>query len=299
MSFHTKLFLIFATVVVLIFSVINFVSLYFFIEEQQNHREEMLSLYQKILQQNKDYPLPPYIKRYNNELTIDKTYFEERFKSYTKTVLLWESLLVVSLMYLFYRTVKVLSKKEMEYEEFLKVLLFLISHKIGNFLSVMKTNLEILRVNPEKKVIDRLQNSCNILNEDITKTIETVKRIPTFTKKQQRINLKETLNKTLSKFAVQKNIKLNVSDVFLYTNEDAVETMLFLILDNAFRYSNSRVHIKLCKNALAVKNDFAQLTKSSGVGLQIIDYLAKKSGYTLKYRAKDEHFIVLLKFKNN
>lgn len=296
MSFQSKLFITFAVVVVLVFSVINFVSLYFFKEEQQKHSEEMILLYQKILEKDKNYPLPLYIKRYNDELIFDKTYIDERFKSYTKTVLLWESLLVVVLIYLFYRILVSLSKKEIEYEEFLKLLVFIMSHKIGNFLSVMKTNLEILRINPEHRVIDRLQNSCNILNEEITKTIETVKKLSSFSQKKQQINLKEILIETITKFEPKNVVKLSLRDVFINANEETVKTILFLVLDNAFRYSNTKVHIKLCKNALAVRNDFTELTKGSGVGLKIVEYLTKKSGYTLQYRAKGEHFIVLLKF---
>jgi len=36
--------------------------------------------------------------------------------------------------------------------------------------------------------------------------------------------------------------------------------------------------------------------KVSGLGLQIVYYLSNKSGYTVKYRAKVEHFLLILKF---
>lgn len=285
-------------VVVLVFSVINFVTLYFFREEQQKHSEEMLSLYQKIIEKDKNYSLPPYVKRYNDELIVDRNYIDERFKKYSKTVLLWEVLLVVVLMYLFYRVLVAISKKEVEYEEFLKLLIFVMSHKIGNFLSVMKTNLEILRLKPENKVLDRLQSSCNILNEEITKTIETVKKLPAINQKQRYINLKEILMNTIAKFESEKLLKLSLQDIFINANEETVETILFLILDNAFKYCHSKIHVKLFKNSLAVRNDFVELSKSSGVGLQIVNYLAKKSGYTLKYRAKGENFLLVFRFRS-
>ncbi|MDI1471146.1 hypothetical protein QI155_01175 [Thermodesulfovibrio sp. 1176] len=296
MSFQTKLLIIFAIIVVLIFSIINFVTLYFFNEEQQRHFEETLALYQKILEKDKNYPLPLHIKRYDKELIIDQNYIDDRFKKYAKTVLLWESLLVLLLMYIFYRLLVAISKKEIEYEEFLKLLIFVMSHKIGNFLSVMKTNLEILRIKPENRIIERLHTSCNILNEEITKTIETVKKLPAFRKDIKEINLKEILTKIISKFETRKKIILSLKDAFVNANEETVETILFLIIDNAFKYSNSKIHIKIFKKFLAVRNDIAESDKGSGVGLQIVDYLAKKSGYTIKYRAKGEHFLLTLKF---
>jgi len=296
LSFQTKLFIIFALVIVLIFSVINFVTLYFFKEEQQRHFEETLSLYQKILEKDKNYPLPLNIKRYGDELIIDQNYLDERFKKYTKTVLLWESLLVVVLMYLFYKVLIAISKKEIEYEEFLKLLIFIMSHKIGNFLSVMETNLEILKIKPENRVIERIQNSCNILNEEITKTIQTVKKLPSYKSKKQSVNLKDIVLEILKQFEPKHILKLSLQDIFVNLDRVAIETILFLIFDNAFKYSKNKIHIKLCHKGIAVRNDFAELGKGSGVGLQIVEYLAKKSGYTLKYRAKGEHFLLTLKF---
>ncbi|ODA45003.1 sensor histidine kinase [Thermodesulfovibrio sp. N1] len=253
-------------------------------------------MYQKILEKDKNYPLPLHIKRYDKELIIDQNYIDDRFKKYAKTVLLWESLLVLLLMYLFYRVLVAISKKEIEYEEFLKLLIFVMSHKIGNFLSVMKTNLEILRIKPENRIIERLHTSCNILNEEITKTIETVKKLPAFRKDIKEINLKEILTKIISKFETRKKIILSLKDSLTKANEETIEIILFLIIDNAFKYSNSKIHIKIFKKFLAVRNDIAESDKGSGVGLQIVDYLAKKSGYTIKYRAKGEHFLLTLKF---
>lgn len=296
MSFQTKLFITFAIVIVLIFSVINFVTLYFFKGEQQRHFEETLSLYQKILEKDKNYPLPLHIKRFGDEIIIDQNYLDERFKKYSKTVILWESLLVLVLMFLFYRILSTLSKKEIEYEEFLKLLIFVISHKIGNFLSVMKTNLEILKIKPENRVIDRIQNSCNILNEEIAKTIQTVKKLPSAKSKKQSVNLKDIVFEILKQFEPKPILKLSLQDILVNLDRLAIETILFLIFDNAFKYSKNKIHIKLCHKGIAVRNDFAELGKGSGVGLQIVDYLAKKSGYALKYRAKGEHFLLTLKF---
>ncbi len=278
MSFQLKIFIIFAISVVLIFSVINFITMNFF-TQQQKYEKEILS------------QLPYYIKAYEEE-----SYINERFKKYSKTILIWEVLFILVLSYLFYKILNIVSKKEKEQEEFLRFLFFVLSHKIGNFLSTLNTNLEILRLKQESRVIDRLQTSCNILSEEITKTIETVKKLPAFRKNLKEINLKEILMKTIPNFETRKKIILSLKDSFINANEETVETILFLIIDNAFKYSKSKIHIKIFKKCLALRNDFAELGKGSGVGLQIVDYLAKKSGYTVKYRAKGEHFLLTLKF---
>ncbi len=56
------------------------------------------------------------------------------------------------------------------------------------------------------------------------------------------------------------------------------------------------IHIKIFRNAVAIRNDFTEIVKGSGLGLQIAEYLCRTSKLQLKYRAKGEHFIVLLIF---
>ncbi|GAQ95468.1 hypothetical protein TAGGR_2361 [Thermodesulfovibrio aggregans] len=275
MSFQLKIFIIFATSVVLIFSVINFITINFFKEQQQE--EEILS---KI-------PYPEQLK---------ESYAKERFNKYSKTILIWEVLLILVLSYLFYRILNVISRKEKEHEEFLRFLFFVLSHKIGNFLSTMNTNIEILKIKPESRVLERMEKSCNAIGAEIQKTIEAVKKLPKISKSKQQINLEELIKTVISKFETDKKLLFSKREVYLNNNPEVVETIIFLLIDNAFRYSEKMIHIKIFRNAVAIRNDFTEIVKGSGLGLQIAEYLCRTSKLQLKYRAKGEHFIVLLIF---
>lgn len=296
MSFQLKIFIVFTLSMVFIFSAINFVTIYFFQEEQQRYENEIISIYQGVLKQNKNYPLPPYIKRYGDEIIIDKSYNEERFAKYSKTVLAWEALLILILSYLFFKILNLISRKEKEHEEFLKFLFFVLSHKIGNFLSVMKTNVEILKLKQEPRAIERIERSCNLIDDELKKSIETIKKLPKISKSRQTVSVNELINRILSKYETDKKIILTSRQVFLNTNAEAFETILFLLLDNAFRYAHSKIHIKLFRNGIAIRNDFSEILKGSGIGLQLVEYLTGKAGFSFHSRAKGEHFIAVVGF---
>ncbi|WP_353684274.1 hypothetical protein V4D30_00380 [Thermodesulfovibrio sp. 3907-1M] len=296
MNFQLKIFLTFAIAVVLIFSVINFITINFFKEQQHKYEEEILSLYKEILKQNKNYQLPYYIKAYENELFFEESYINDRFQRFSKTILIWEVLLILVLSYLFYKILNIISKKEQEEEDFLRFLFFVLSHKIGNFLSTLNTNIEILRLKPESRVLERIQTSCNIIGAELKKTMETIKQLPKTSRSRQKINLTELIKNVNSKFATDKKLLFSEREVYLYKNSEVVETIIFLLLDNAFRYAHSKIHIKIFRNAVAIKNDFKEIVKGSGLGLQIAEYLCKSNKLQLKYRAKGEHFIAVLIF---
>lgn len=279
---------------VLILTVINFITIHFFREEQQIYENEIVSVYQEILKQNKTYPLPPHINRFGEELKIDKAYSEEKFKQYSTTVLIWESLFILILSYFFYKILGLISRKEKEHEEFLKFLFFILSHKIGNFLSVVKTNTAILKLNPNLQSIDRIERSCHIIDDEIKKSMETIKKLPRISKSKQKIDVSELIKKLLTKYDSDKKIIFTSRRLNIEANIEALETIIFLLLDNAFRYAHSKVHIKICRNAFAIRNDFSEIFKGSGIGLQIVDYLCKTYNFSASYRTKGDNFLVFL-----
>jgi signal transduction histidine kinase len=296
MKLQLKIFIIFTAVMVILLSTINYLTIYFLKEQQLIYERELLSAYDEVIKQNNSYQLPAYIIRYGNELSIDKHFSEERFKNFSKTLLIWEGLFIVILSYIFYRLLNVISKKEVEQETFLKFLFFVLSHKIGNFLSMMKLNIELLKHKPEQRIIERLQSSCRVMEEDLNNTLETVKKIQKLSKNKEKINLKESIERVLKSFPIEKKTTINTKDITLSLNKDAYEAILFLLLDNAFRYSHSKVHIRVFEKFIAIRNDFLEIVKGSGLGLQIAEYLCKINNFKLKYRAKNNNFLVIFRF---
>lgn len=282
---------------VLILTLINFITIYFFNEERQKYESEIMSAYLEIIKYEKNHPLPPYIKKFGEELKIDKVYSEENFKQYSTTVLFWESLFIIILSYFFYRISSLLSKKEREYEEFLKFFFFVLSHKIGNYLSVIKTNTALLRLSTNLRSIERIERSSQILDEEIKKSIEIIKKIPKISKNKQKIELSNLIEDLLSKQECNKKLIYTPRQLNFEANAEALETIIFLLIDNAFRYSHSFIHIKICKNGLAIRNDFSEILKGSGIGLQIVNYLCKIHKISLIHRAKGNHFLIILNLK--
>ncbi|MEJ5227524.1 hypothetical protein [Thermodesulfovibrio sp.] len=298
MNFQIKIFIVFVIVMVIIFSCINLVTIYFFLEEQKKHEKELISIYREILKTNPNHPLPPNMRKIGIDVELANTPIDEKFKEYSATLLLWEGLLLLSLSYLFYRVLDIISIKEREHEEFLRFIFFVLSHKIGNFLSATKTNIEILRLKPDSKVLDRIEKSCNVIYNELKKSMETIKKLPRVSKGKQFISINELIDKIISHYDPgATKIIISARDTLFETNKEVIEMILFLLLDNAFRYAHTKVHIKICKEAIAIRNDFSEIFKGSGIGLQIVEYLCKTYKLAFKYRARGEHFLVVLKLK--
>ncbi|GAB6183661.1 ATP-binding protein [Thermodesulfovibrio hydrogeniphilus] len=296
MKFENRLFITFAVALVLVFSIINLFVIYFFIKEQSRYETEIILSYQELLRYDKNYPLPPFIKKTGEDLTIEPIYKEEYFKKFSQTVLIWESLFLLILMYIFYLVIKLLVRREHEYENFLKLITLILSHKIGNYLALVKTNLEILRYKPEDRIIERLKMHSNILNDEIKRLIDAVKRIPMLPKEKDFINLKDFFHEICLNFETEKKVKITGKELTIKCNREILSHIFFLLLDNSIKYAKNIIHVKIFNNSVVIRNDFAETSHGAGVGLQIVDYLCKINGFKLITRVKGDYFISVVVF---
>lgn len=226
-----------------------------------------------------------------------KEFIEKKFQEYMKDVLLREFLLVLSLMLILYKIIDRMLRQERDYRDFLELILLTISHKFGNFLATQQGNIEILKIRHDERALQRLETSYNYIQKDFYKILETISRFKEFSINKEKINLKTIIEKNISIFDIS-NVRLilNLQDIYISANREIIENIIFSLLENAIKYSNGKIHIKLSKNLLAIRNNIAQEQKGSGVGLKITEALAKKQGLKLKCRAKGEEFIAVLKF---
>jgi len=227
---------------------------------------------------------------------IKRDFIEDKFQEYVKNVLLWEFLLVLSLMLILYKVIERITKQERDYKELLELILLTLSHKFGNFLAVHRGNIEILKLRNDERALQRLEKSCTFMQEDLNKVIETINRFKEASFEKEKINLKELIEKFLSLIETEKRILITAKDINVYANRQNLENIVFPLLENALRYSKERIHIKVCKNYLAIRNDIYETERGSGIGLKIAQALAKKEGFKIKYRAKEDSFILILKF---
>lgn len=234
---------------------------------------------------------------YEKNRVLKREYVEERFQDYVKNVLLWEFLLVLSFMLILYKVIDRMTRQEREYRDFLELILLTISHKFGNFLAVQKGNIEILKLSNDPKALERLEKSYNYLQEDFHRVLESITQFKELSYSKEKINIRELIEKSLSLVSPEVNLKLKLRDISINANRQMFENIVFPIIENAFKYSEGGVQIRLGEKYLAIRNKITSGEKGSGVGLKIAQALAKKQGFHLLSRGKGDYFIVLLKFK--
>ncbi|HQD37247.1 MAG TPA: hypothetical protein PKV92_09160 [Thermodesulfovibrio thiophilus] len=250
-----------------------------------------------------NYMMVTYLDVNQNRLfsqSIDKTTEQEKIKlmdqikEFLTEVLLWEFLLVLSLMFILYQVINRLTKHERDYKNLLELILLTVSHKFGNFITIQKGNIELLKITHDEKAINRLESSYNYFQEDFYRIVDTIKSFKNIGIQKEKINLKVIIEKHLELINTDKSIIKNLKDVYIYANKQNIDNIVFFLLENAFKYSDERIHIRLTKKMLAIRNDIAQTDKSSGIGLKITETFAKKEGFKIKYRAKEKNYIVTL-----
>lgn len=243
-----------------------------------------------------DYMKEEYIlQSLNKKETSKGDFIEQKFQEYVKNLLLWQSLLVLSLMLVLYKVIYRMLKHEKNYKDFLELILLLISHKFGNFLASVRGNIEILKISHDRKALDRLEKSYNFLQEDFQKIQNSITHFKEISDTKEKINLKEVIEKDLSLIAPLTKVILNLKDISITANRYAVENIVFSLIENAVKYSKSMIQIRLSKNCLAIRNDIAETEHGSGVGLKITEALAKREGFKLNCRAKGKAYIAILK----
>lgn len=273
MKLQTKILLVFFILITIVFAVINFVVTIFYKNVQDFYISQISQLGVK-------YSLPDYI-----------------FKDFFSVLFLWEAFLILSLSYLFYKILDYSIKKEEEQKNFLELIILMISHKFGNFLSVLKTNLEILKIKKEDKVIQRLERTIGYMEEDFKTIINILKNLKQNIDKKEPVNIKEIIEYQINLFKpVDKKIYLRLKDKKIVATRLNIENILFLLIENSIRYSKEKIYIKSCKNAIFIRNDIATTTKGTGIGLNIASYLAEREKIKIKYREKNNRFIIAIVF---
>jgi len=235
---------------------------------------------------------------FNKDKISKRNLVEIKFKDYVKNVLLWEFLLVLSLMLVLYKIIERMTRQEREYRDFLELILLTISHKFGNFLATQRGNIEILKLRNDARALERLEKSYLYIQEDFHRILDTINKFRDLKHSKEKINLRETVERILTLTQVKVEIKTLLNDVYVNSNREMLENIVFPIIENALKYSKDIVQIRLSRKQLVVRNKiFSEQDKGSGIGLKIVETLAKKMGYRLIYRTKGEYFLVCLKLK--
>lgn len=210
-------------------------------------------------------------------------------REFTKNFFLWELAFVVSIGYVFYRFIYIYIKQKRETQQIFRIILQAISHKFGNFLAIQKINIQLLNNNPDSEIIRRLKNSICLIESDLYQIISILKNFESQDLKPNSIEISKIVKKLLQKNIYNnKNFKLylRLHSVRIKSISLITETVISLLIENAFKYANQKISIRIGtyqgETYVYISNDIKSvISPGSGLGLKIAHLLCEKSGAKL------------------
>jgi len=229
----------------------------------------------------------------NVYVVVREEYLAQRIKQSAKKMVILQFLLIFSLLVLYQLVLEKLWAKVEESREFSKALVQSIAHKLGNFLSVQKTNLSLLRKGFSAEPLRRLQKSVERLERDLSLTLrlsqEETEPVRVWT------NLREAIEDILNFFEEELKEKRLIlgckRDVYVLIDQRELEDILYNLLSNAVKYSKSFIHIRTTlgkgKLFLSIRNDFVgDGVKGTGLGLRLLERHIERVDGKLAFRIK-------------
>ena len=238
-------------------------------------------------------------------IAVDDTALSEKIRKFAFTLFIWETAVILTLMLIFYKTIIKYIKKEENIKSFLELMLLTTTHKLGNFLSIYRVNVEILKDRCKTRALERLENAYSIMEKDFSIATKTLKKLSIRKKEPKDINIKNRLIEILSLFGQilkDKKVILSLSDSTVRIDDEDLENILFTVIENVVKYSRSKIHVKMCSDKenvyIFLRNDFKDISKGSGVGLKLVEFIVNQYGGELITRAKKDFLTVILLPKN-
>jgi signal transduction histidine kinase len=294
---------------------ITAISLYRFSLKENFYRSAEMEL--KMARYQKSYSLPPYIKISKKPLLdknlellpqtlngkfvyLDWSLGYKKIKDLAINLFLWETALVLSLTFLFYKILWVHLKEREENRIFLEMILLTLSHKLGNFLATQRLNIEILKETTSPAALNRLEKSYMFIEKEFKHTLNIIKNFKAGSREREKINLKSLVESTLVEFEdvlKDKELKSDLADVIITGCKTDIEMIFYLVIENAVKYAKRQIFIQLKKGdnfvSYLIKNDIdPQIPKGSGIGLALVRQLTQKHKIEFTPREENRYFIV-------
>ena len=211
-------------------------------------------------------------------------------------MVIWETVLLLSATLLFYRLLITHIRDREKSREFLEILLLSFTHKLGNLISSQVVNLNLLREQNSQSALDRLLDTYDTMSkdmEDLARIIEGFKYGAVM--EEEKVDIRMLLDNSLtdinrSREKRQIIVKITDRKCEIKCIGKELEIAIRLIIDNAIRYSDSWIKIRLLKVnssiVLIVVNDKKlNASKGTGMGLKIVEKLCKR--YRAKFQVRD------------
>jgi len=227
------------------------------------------------------------------------TYDELSF--FITQLLLWELVLVLVVSYVFFQLLRRYKRHKEEAAEFQGLLLQAVSHKLGNFLATQRVDLELVRDSGSTRALARLERGTSFLERDFRHIIRVIRDYRFEEADPEELDLSAIARRTLDQLQPELEGKLRerLQSAPMRGCRQEVETAVFLLVENASRYSDSWVYLRSGQvnetSYLFIRNDVGGVTaKGTGVGLGLAERLAGRNGMDLRTREREASFAVLL-----
>lgn len=232
----------------------------------------------------------------------DSTY--DKLSYFVTQLLLWELVLVIGVSYVFFQLLRRYKRHKEEAAEFQGLLLQAVSHKMGNFLAAQRVDLELLRDTGSFKALARLELGSSFLERDFRHIVRVIRDYRFEESESENLDLAAIGTEALEHLGseLEGKLRLRRGPAPMRGCRQEVETAVYLLLENAARYSDSSVYLRSGQvndtAYLFIHNDVANTAaKGTGVGLSIAGRLAKRNGMGLQCKERQDRYSLLLTWK--
>ncbi|WP_457642414.1 sensor histidine kinase [Persephonella sp.] len=314
-SFEKKILIIFTVILTVGFSVINGISILYFKKNLEYQLYKEATLYKTILSEKHFLKLPYYFKIDNklnpekyevitfwqeNYILLDKNYKINKIKTFGLNLVIWEGILIITLLFIMYITIIRYIREKEENRKLLEILLLTITHKLGNFLSSQRLNIELIKSKCNIKPVERLEKGYLFIENDFKTSLKMIKKLSERKEEIKSVNIKHILTEIISLFEENlknKKVYLNLKDFYIKMDSFDAENIFHCIIENAVKYSDKKIYIKTCVRRnicyVFIRNDISEISKGSGIGLKIAEFLISKYGGEIKTKVKKNYFTVV------
>lgn len=193
-----------------------------------------------------------------------------------------------------------------------------VAHELRTPLSVMRSNLELLRIKPEPRFINSTDEEISGMERIIESLLFLAK--PGESSEKKELNITKKTEEIIQKYKDENPIQFTheKKHIFKKTNEELYNRILCNLIENSIKYKSEwEINIELTKNNIIISNiidhDFSEieeknLTKvfyqwdisrnSTGYGLwlALVEKIVEISGWKMNIETKDQRFTVVIVF---
>lgn len=193
-----------------------------------------------------------------------------------------------------------------------------VAHELRTPLSIMRTNLELLRIKPENRFIESTDEEITGMEHIINSLLFLAK--PDTSELNDELNITHKTSEIIEKYNSENIIIFShdKKNILKKCNEELYNRILCNLIENAIKYKSKwEIEIKLSKNSIIISNSISlnlseieqkNLTKAFyqwdqsrnsmgyGLGLALVTKIVEILGWKMNIESKNEQFIVKIDF---